>query len=184
MKLILILLILFSMTLSNAQNIDKVLHRVNVITMTDDKILYDYSVLISEDLILDIIPSRKFKPGKFPTAEVFELKDKYVMPALADMHMHSSGFNEEAFNVYLSYGITTLRFMVGDDNLLRSNPENILKPDYPDIIMAGDLIDGDPPSWGEQHTGPIITKLDPKWKDKLKKGTTYRVVLLRCQRIF
>ena len=173
MKLILILLILFSMTLSNAQNIDKVLHRVNVITMTDDKILYDYSVLISEALILDIIPSRKFKPGKFPTAEVFELNDKYVMPALADMHMHSSGFNEEAFNVYLSYGITTLRFMVGDDNLLRSNPENILKPDYPDIIMAGDLIDGDPPSWGEQHTGPIITKLEdvrPEVERQIEKG--------------
>jgi glycosidase len=173
MKLILILLILFSRTLSNAQNIDKVLHRVNVITMTDDKILYDYSVLIAEDLIIDIIPSKNLNLESFQIARVIELKDKYVMPALADMHMHSSGFNEEAFNVYLSYGITTLRFMVGDDNFLKSNPGNILKPDYPDIIMAGNLIDGYPPSWGEQHTGPIITKLEdvrPEVDRQIEKG--------------
>ncbi len=173
MQLILVLLIVFSMTLSNAQNIDKVLHRVNVITMIDDKILYDYSVLIAKDLIIEIIPSKKVNPEKFPNVQILELKDKFVMPALADMHMHSSGFNEEAFNVYLSYGITTLRMMVGDDAFLKSNPENILKPNYPDIIMAGELIDGDPPSWGEQHTGPIITKVEdvrPEVDRQIDKG--------------
>lgn len=83
---------------------------VNVITMLNNEILINQTVLISEETIEFIgnekninIPEDTF---------IIDGKDKYLIPGLIDMHVHL-GENEDDLLLYLVNGVTTIRNMWG-----------------------------------------------------------------------
>lgn len=100
---------------------------VNVIPMDSEKILEDYSVIISNGEIVEIGPASSHKIPENTT--VFDAKGKFIIPALTDMHVHLEGdawnimyppeakFAKEEINyedilfLYLANGITMIDVM-------------------------------------------------------------------------
>jgi Amidohydrolase family len=99
---------------------------VNVITMTDEAILENQTVIISGNKITEIGST-----GEINIAEeinVYDGSDKYLMPGLADMHMHTlddwktNRWPVNPFHLFIANGVTTVRdFGPHGDNLNYSN---------------------------------------------------------------
>src|SRR5882672_2380390 len=71
------------------------------------------TVLISGDRIVGV--------GRIPVprgATVIDATGKYVIPGLADMHVHSLGDERVSPPLYLANGLTTIREMSGTDPML------------------------------------------------------------------
>jgi len=86
---------------------------VNVIPMTQEIILEDQTVLIAGDRILAIGPTnRVFIP---PEGEIIDGDGAYLMPGLADMHVHTNqNWDTDTWPVsplylYLANGVTAIR---------------------------------------------------------------------------
>lgn len=130
---------------------------VNVVTMSNDAILTNKTVLVTDGIIEFIgdpkqinIPENTF---------VIDGKDKYLMPALVDMHVHL-GDNEDDLLLFLVNGVTTIRNMWGYENFrlrnwlfgtrvfnhleLRDEINNGYRLG-PSILSAGPLIEGETP---------------------------------------
>lgn len=117
---------------------------VNVIPMDSERIFENQTVIVQDDLIVQMGPASDVQIPK--QALKIEGKGKYLMPGLADMHFHNE--NENDFVLCLANGITTIRNMWGDTKHLewRRRIENgeLLGPA---LITAGPLLDGPPPIW-------------------------------------
>jgi len=95
------------------QNHEKtVFVNVNVLPMTENKIIWDQSVIIENGKIKAIGDSRSVSIPK--NSKIIEGNGGFLMPGLADMHMH---FHDEApvsiLSLYLANGITTIRSLAG-----------------------------------------------------------------------
>ena len=87
---------------------------VNLIPMTSEKVIEDQTVLVKGSDIVAIGNSDALKTP--PGAQVIDGKGAYLMPGLADMHMHtvSNWDDQKAWPVnplrlYLANGVTTIR---------------------------------------------------------------------------
>jgi len=86
---------------------------VNVVPMTIEAILYDQTILIDGDRIVAIGPSNDLEPPS--TAMIIDGEGGYLMPGLADMHMHTSqdwdtnSWPVSPLALYLANGVTTIR---------------------------------------------------------------------------
>jgi len=101
----------------------------NVIPMDDERVLEDHTVVIQNGLISEIGPSAEVTVPE--GAQVINGEGKYLMPGLADMHMHTFPFDSPAHLVlYLAHGVTTLR------NL--GVPFQQMK--WPEQIRAGEIV--------------------------------------------
>jgi hypothetical protein len=143
----------------NKNEITLAIENATVITMNGEEVLEGYTLLISGETIIDIIPAKQWKTRH--NLETIDATGKFIIPALTDMHVHYVPANDNILPLFLSYGVTSLRFMAGNVDLLHlrdSIQQNqILLPDF---YIASQLIDGDPPAWGEQHNGPIVTEVN------------------------
>ncbi len=156
-------ILLFSVLVSlfelQAQEITLAITNCNVITMKSEKVLPNQTILIAKDKVFKVLPDNRWK--NIDNIKVIDAKGNYVMPALAEMHTHGNAYSRWVFDIFLSYGITTIRFMAGNEALLawRDSINNNLML-APDIHVAGKLIDGAPPVWGKLHDGPVVTQID------------------------
>ena len=64
-------------------------HNINMVPMTGEKIVANQTVLVKGDRIYEIGQSGKVKIPQ--TAKVVEGNGAYLMPGLADMHVHLTG---------------------------------------------------------------------------------------------
>jgi imidazolonepropionase-like amidohydrolase len=80
-------------------------------------------------------------------AKVIDARGKWIIPGLADMHAHLSTYEYRLPEIYLKYGVTTLRDVAGDVTLLRLLREEIKagKRAGPRVFFTGMLLDGAPP---------------------------------------
>jgi len=146
----------------------------NVITMKSDKVLHNQTVLLSHERISAILPSEKWNNSQNNNLTFIDAQGKYLLPALTEMHTHGSGYSKWVFNLFFYYGVTTIRFMAGNEALLAwrdSINRNLMIA--PDIHIASKLIDGNPPIWGQLHDGPVITQADSAELvvlDQMKQG--------------
>ena len=112
---------------------------VNVLPMDRDTVLAGQTVVIRDGLIHQVGASGRV-PIPAGTARI-EGRGKYLMPGLADMHIHMAGpreIQEELLKMYLVAGVTTILNM-------RGTPENLaLRSDIrsgrvlgPDMYTAG-----------------------------------------------
>ena len=87
---------------------------VNLVPMTSETIIEDQTVLISGSKIVAI---GNFKEIQFPAnTQVIDGEGAYLMPGLADMHMHTQAdWNDSEIwpvhplYLYLANGVTTIR---------------------------------------------------------------------------
>lgn len=132
---------------------------VTVVPMSHDGELAHQTVVVRGDRIVAVAPSAGFALPAGVTA--IDGRGKWLMPGLADMHVHIWSENDLA--MFLAAGVTTIRNLFGSDLHLTWRSQ-IAKGERlgPTIVTAGPLIDGDPPIW------PGSTVLvDPAAADKI-----------------
>src|SRR4030088_1992871 len=104
-------LLLFSAVKS--QEITLAITDANVITMKSDKVLHHQTILISNDRIFKILPvSQWVNKSNIPSING---TGKYIIPALSEMHIHANEYSNWMFDILLSYGVTTVRVMAGNE---------------------------------------------------------------------
>ncbi len=144
---------------------------VNVIPMGGDRMLSDYTVIVEEDRIVALGP----RASTLPTvdATVIEGKGKYLIPGLADMHIHLLDQTfmaallkkdkpiqpfENMLYLYLANGVTTVRVMAGFPELLELR-DAIERGDVlgPRLIVTTPMFDGEKTIWPAPLSRPIPT---------------------------
>jgi len=88
---------------------------VNLVPMTDEKIVKNQTVLVKGKRIIEIGPSKTFTVPA--NSKLIDGKGAYLMPGLADMHMHTrddwddwlSDWPVSPLYLYLANGVTTIR---------------------------------------------------------------------------
>jgi len=91
---------------------------VSVLTMENDAVLADETVIVSQGKIASVLPAAN---AQIPIGAVrIEGKGKFLMPGLAEMHAHIPGGAvtdqavERTLFLYAANGVTTIRGMLGD----------------------------------------------------------------------
>jgi imidazolonepropionase-like amidohydrolase len=122
-------------------------------------VLANHTVVVKGDRITALGPSGQIEVPAGAT--VIDGAGKWVMPGLADMHVHL--WNKDELTLFLAAGVTTVRNMFGAPRHLTWRSQ-IAAGQWigPTIVTAGPIIDGDPPVW----PGSAVLD-DPADADKL-----------------
>jgi len=132
------------------------IQHVNIIDVNSTSILYDYTLVIDDDTITDILPSKNYIAND--TVQAIILKGKFVVPGLIDAHVHFAtdpteerrDNAEQVLKEMLLTGVTSVRDMAGDARALSSLSRNALVGDivapniYYSALMAGSKFFSDP----------------------------------------
>lgn len=174
-NLILLSLLLFSTacTQVSAPENSIVFTNVNVLTMTDNTVLENRTVIIEGDRITQIIEGSVSTPE---SATVINGTGKYLMPGLGEMHGHVPPINvgvnddyvESTLFLYTAAGITTVRGMLGTPGQLalkdRVNNGELVGPN---LYLAGPSFNGNSVSSPEQAEQKVRDQKNEGW-DLLK----------------
>lgn len=114
------------------------------------------TVLISGDRIIGVGRHLPVPRG----ATVIDVTGKFVIPGLADMHVHSVGDERVSPPLYLANGLTTVREMAAPDPVLYDWRDRIEAGTLlgPRMIVAGQIIDGDPTLWDPNLLHVLVVK--------------------------
>jgi hypothetical protein len=124
---------------------------VTVIDVTGAPPQPDSTVVISDSRITAVGPSSSLH---IPSGtKVIDASGKFLIPGLADMHVHLTGAGEPSGSrefilpLLIANGITTVRDMGGSVVLLKQLRQEIASGDRigPQIFFVGPYLDGDPP---------------------------------------
>ncbi len=119
---------------------------VNLVDIENDSVLHDHYLLIEADEITNIGPMSGFPA--LSDLKTIDGEGGYLLPGLADMHVHLEYFdNTEILWLFLANGVTLVRQMEGNAKILewRAGISRGQIPG-PEIVSAGPIIDGDPPA--------------------------------------
>jgi imidazolonepropionase-like amidohydrolase len=114
-----------------------------VLPMDRDGTLANHTVVVRGNTIALVAPAATIDTTG---ATIVDAKGKWIVPGLADMHVHS--WSDHDFGMYLVNGVTTVRDMFGSPQHLEwrsAIAEGKLAG--PTLITAGPIVDGDPPTW-------------------------------------
>jgi hypothetical protein len=126
---------------------------VTVIDMTGAPPAPDQTVLVDKEKIVALGPANSVS---IPAgARIFDSRGKFLIPGLADMHVHLTGAGEPGGSrefflpLLIAKGITTVRDMGGYlDSLIPLRKEiEEGKRLGPRIVFSGPYLDGDPPTF-------------------------------------
>ena len=94
---------------------------VNVVPMDEERIIAGQTVLVKDGLIAALGPASSIKIP--PGALRIDGLGKYLLPGLADMHVHLEAFNEEAntamLKLFIANGVTTVLNLYGTPAFLK-----------------------------------------------------------------
>jgi hypothetical protein len=121
-----------------------VLAHVTIIDVAGGPSKPDMTVVIRGDRISEIGKAGEITAP--PGATVVDASGKFLIPGLWDMHVH--GFSRDSLTLYTANGVTGVREMFGNSDLLRWRDE-IAKGSLtgPRMIVASPIIDGPQPVW-------------------------------------
>lgn len=116
----------------------------NVVPMDSPQILPDETVLVRDGRIARVGPATDIDTVG---AQVIDARGLYLMPGLADMHVHLLE-GAAYFPLFLANGVTTVRNMAGGPGIAKLR-DRVARGEIlgPTIYTAGPLIDGSPPVW-------------------------------------
>ncbi|QWF81170.1 amidohydrolase family protein [Amycolatopsis sp. CA-230715] len=124
-----------------------------VLDPASGRVLPDTTVLVRGDTIAEV-----GRQVRLDGATVVDLRGKYVVPGLADMHAHAQADGIDN-GLYVANGVTTVREMAGSPKARdwrdRIEAGTLLGPRY---TVGSRIIDGLPSIW------------DPKWTDVVQVG--------------
>lgn len=118
---------------------------VNVVPMDSERVIQSQTVIVREGRIVAMGTTKRVHIPKGATR--IDGRGRYLMPGLADMHVHLEYFDREAqLLLFLANGVTTVRNMDGHPNILswrkRIADGTLLGPT---IFTAGAILEGNPP---------------------------------------
>jgi imidazolonepropionase-like amidohydrolase len=102
---------------TKAPEADFAFSNVNVLTMENDQVLENQTVVIKDGRIIAMGNSESLSTKN--SIQIIDAQGQYLMPGLAEMHAHIPGnqngtdLAEETLFLYLSNGITLIRGMLG-----------------------------------------------------------------------
>ena len=126
---------------------------VNVVPMDTERVLQDHTVIVRNGLITSLGPSASITVPA--DAERIDGKGRYVMPGLADFHVHLH--SEEQLLSYLAHGVTSLFELDGSREHLELGVK--LKENQrfgPTLYTSSPLLDGGPPG------GKVVSVTTPE----------------------
>jgi hypothetical protein len=114
-----------------------------VVPMDREGALTGHTVLVRGDRIVAVAPAARIDTR---AATIVDGHGKWVLPGLADMHVHIWG--EDALPMFVLNGVTLVRNLTGSPDVLRWR-DAIARGELagPTILTSGPIIDGDPPTW-------------------------------------
>jgi imidazolonepropionase-like amidohydrolase len=143
MKRILTLLVTF-LAVDAALAAPTAFFNVNVIPMTEERVLAEQTVLVEDGVITVIGPV-----DEVPLPEgtrVVDGTDRYLLPGLAEMHAHVPGDEEEidrVLTLFAANGVTTIRGMLGRPSHLALRAELEAGERFgPRLITSGPSLNG------------------------------------------
>jgi tetratricopeptide (TPR) repeat protein len=99
-----------------------IITNVDVITMTSEEVLENRDVIIVDDRIVSVVETGRAEPGD--DDNVIDGSDQYLIPGLADMHIHLYVFDDGAeLPLYIANGVTTIMDCNGRDHILAFRDE-------------------------------------------------------------
>ena len=130
--------ILFAtLVFSQKQKFDIVFKNVNIVSMESDKAILNQNIAIKDGKIIVVENAKK---SKLKAEKTIDLKGKYIMPSLADAHVHLPETEEELlrmFDLNLINGVTKLRSMRGDwKHKEWQNKYNTINSIYPKLYLS------------------------------------------------
>lgn len=144
---IFLVFLLFSCTLQD--HADIVITNINIIDPVDHQIIPDQTIFIRDGIIAEIFTSEE-NVEDIVADSIIDGTDKYILSGFWNMHTHvawKGDLDKSIFPVLLSYGITGVRDMGGDANILnrfkaqiKTNPTS-----GPKLYGPGPLLDGSNP---------------------------------------
>src|SRR5450432_228978 len=148
---------------------------VTVIDVRSGSAHPDESVLITGRQITLVGAASKIKIPK--TARVIDGRDRFLIPGLWDMHLHSGG-DQGALRNMLAWGITGARDMGGDVALLTKARSKIALGVCagPRLMIAGPMLKG-PPS--EADTDVWIIRSPAEAREAVDKLAALRVDFIK-----
>ena len=154
-----------------AEDVIVALTHVNLITMENDEVLENRTVIIKNGIIIRITSSEDLELSD--DVLIIEGNNQYLLPGLVDMHAHFWDVNE--LTLFIVNGVTSVRGM-GEFPDPAKQPESYLEYlSYPSTIelkkmierneligptlyLAGHFLDGDPPE--NSKLGTRISHVD------------------------
>jgi amidohydrolase family protein len=122
---------------------------VNIVPMDEERVLAGQTVIVKDGLIAALGPADQVK---VPSGAVkIDGRGKYLMPGLADMHIHLEVFNEQVNTVmlrlFVANGVTTVLNLFGAANHLKLR-EQVARGEMlgPAIYTSGGFISNAPVS--------------------------------------
>lgn len=118
---------------------------VSVVAMDKDGALAHQTVVVRDGAIAEVGATTNVLVP--PGAQVIQGAGKWLVPGLADMHVHT--YDPQQLALLVTRGVTTVRIMWGDPaaigirDAIRAGEPRLA----PSIWTAGSIIDGDPPIW-------------------------------------
>jgi hypothetical protein len=99
-----------------------IIKNVNIIPMTEEKVLRGQNVLLEGTEIVAIGPAAELKiPGG---VKIIDGGNGYLIPGMADMHAHiPPNWPISHLNLYLANGVTTIRILYGEPYMLKWKKE-------------------------------------------------------------
>lgn len=136
-KIILFFVLAITQTLFSQTTYDLVFKNVNIVSMENDKVMENQNIAILNGKIMVIENAKK---SKLKGEKIIDLKGKYIMPSLADAHVHLPENEEELqrmFDLNLINGVTKLRSMRGDwKHKEWQNKYNTINSIYPKLYLS------------------------------------------------
>jgi hypothetical protein len=147
-RILIVLLIIPTLLLAHPKPVlnqaSTALTHVNIIDVTRGELSRDTTVVITGDRISAIGAS---STTPLPTdAKVIDATGQFLIPGLWDMHVH--WYRRDMFTLFLANGVTGVRQMFGNSDLLRWR-EQIARGSLigPRMVVASPIIDGPEPVW-------------------------------------
>ena len=148
---------------------------VQVVPMDEERVLADHTVVIRDGRIVAL--GRSEDVAVPPAATDFDGRGRYLVPGLADMHAHLSGYVTDAGSdkdaiarsemlLYVATGVTLVRNMSGSDTHVEYR-RRVAAGELvgPRIATATNIVDGPKPVWPS-----AIQMSDPAEAEELVQG--------------
>jgi imidazolonepropionase-like amidohydrolase len=128
---------------------------VHLVPMTEEKIVENQTVLVKGDRIFKIGPADKIEIP--PKSKLIDGDGAFLMPGLADMHVHLKGdWPISQLDLFLANGVTAVRDLDGRDFMLRwRNEIKTKKRSGPTIYVSAPTIRGD-----EKNPADLVSSLN------------------------
>ncbi len=156
-----------------------VVNNVTALTMEDNTVLPDATVMVRGDRIIYVGPSSE-APTVYDVSHIIDGRGKFLMPGLSEMHGHLPFSNwsrerqERILFLYLAGGVTTVRGMLGDPVQFALRDQiNAGTADGPTLYLAAPSLNGNTVNSPEEGREKIRRYAAEGWDlQKIHPGLT------------